>query len=81
MYALARAIADSGTLGATDAAVAERVAVSVDRIGRIRRGDLPMRTEELGLICATYDISVQRIVFMAGLQPRDLVKANPTSPP
>lgn len=77
MYALARVIADSDALDSTDAAVAERVAVSVDRIGRIRRGDLPMRTEELGLICATYSISVQRVIAMAGLQPADLVKRQP----
>lgn len=64
--------------GGTDATHAALTGIDPDRFGRIRRGDLPIRTEEIGLICSAYKIPLWRALAAAGLgEPRPAV-ARPT---
>lgn len=83
VYLLRNKTAAAGT--PTDAEHADRTGIDRDRFGRIRRGDLPIRTEEVGLICTAYDIPSWRVVNAAGLgEPRQPApkptQAMPTAP-
>lgn len=52
----------------TDAQRSSRTGIPLARIGRLRRGTLPMRIEEIGLIVAAYpDINLSRIVINSGI--------------
>lgn len=63
----------------TDAENAARTGIDPDRFGRIRRGDLPIRTEEMGLICTAFDLNMRNVLSAAGFDPPPQ-GANPSTP-
>lgn len=68
----------------SDAFLAPQIGMSADRLGRIRRGDLPMRLEEIGVTCVVLNVDFMTVVEYARLarsiSPAPSRTANPIAP-